>query len=183
MKLDKIKILEVRNLNVKYGPKQKSTIKNFRLDLFKGDHLAIIGPSGCGKTTFAKTIVNMLPEGSLTEGHIKISGEDITKIDKKEIDLFRRNNFGFIYQDSIKKLNPLMTVGDHLYELFKTHFYNNPSVVINDLVEETFRRVGIGHGRLNSFPHEFSGGMRQRVSIAMALALKPKVLIADENSS
>ena len=180
MKINKIKILEVRNLNVKYGPKQKSAIKNFRLDLFKGDHLAIIGPSGCGKTTFAKTIVNMLPEGSLTEGHIKISGEDITKIDKKEIDLFRRNNFGFIYQDSIKKLNPLMTVGDHLYELFKTHFYNNPSVVIKDLVEETFRRVGIGHGRLNSFPHEFSGGMRQRVSIAMALALKPKLLIADE---
>ena len=76
MKINKSKILEIRNLNVKYGSYQKSTIKNFKLDLFKGDHLAIIGPSGCGKTTFAKTIVNMLPEGSITKGFIKISGED-----------------------------------------------------------------------------------------------------------
>ncbi len=180
MKISKSKILEISNLNVKYGPNQKSTIKDFKLDLCKGDHLAIIGPSGCGKTTFAKTIVNMLPDGSITEGHIKISGRDITKINKKEVQLFRRDNFGFIYQDSIKKLNPLMTVGDHLSELFKTHFYNSPSLIIKDLVEETFRRVGIDCARLDSFPHEFSGGMRQRVSIAMALALKPKILIADE---
>ncbi len=180
MKIDKSKILEVKNLNVKYGPNQQFTIKNFQLDLLKGQHLAIIGPSGCGKTTFAKTIVNLLPEGSIAEGCIRICGEDITKIDKKEIQLFRRNNFGFIYQDSIKKLNPLMTVGDHLSELFKTHFEYKPSWFIKDLVEETFRRVGIACERLDSFPHEFSGGMRQRVSLAMALALKPKILIADE---
>ena len=180
MKIKKNKILEIRNLNVKYGPNQKSTIKNFELDLLQGDHLAIIGPSGCGKTTFAKSIINMLPEGSITEGQIIITGEDITKIDKKEIQLFRRNNFGFIYQDSIKKLNPLMRVGDHLYELLKTHFENNSSVIIKDLVEKNFRKVGIDSDRLDSFPHEFSGGMRQRVSIAMALALKPKILIADE---
>ncbi len=183
MKINKSKILEIRNLNVKYGPNQKSTIKNFKLDLLKGDHLAIIGPSGCGKTTFAKTIVDMLPEGTITEGYIKISGKNIPKIDKKEIQLFRRNNFGFIYQDSIKKLNPLMTVGDHLKELFKIHFQNNPSLIIKDLVEENFRKVGIDLDRLDSFPHEFSGGMRQRVSIAMALALKPKILIADEPST
>ena len=180
MKINKSKILAVRNLNVKYGSNQKFTIKNFKLDLFKGDHLAIIGPSGCGKTTFVKAIVNMLPVDSITEGYIKISGKDIKNIDKKEIQLFRRNNFGFIYQDSIKKLNPLMTVGDHLYELFKTHFQNKPSLQLKDLVQETFRRVGIDYDRLDSFPHEFSGGMRQRVSIAMALALKPKILIADE---
>ena len=183
MKINKSRILKIRNLNVKYSPKQKFTIKNFKLDLFKGDHLAIIGPSGCGKTTFAKTIVNMLPEGTITEGLIKISGKDLTNIDKKEIQSFRRNNFGFIYQDSIKKLDPLMTVGDHLKELFNTHFHNNSSLIIKELVEESFRKVGIDFDRLNSFPHEFSGGMRQRVSIAMALALKPKILIADEPST
>ena len=175
MKINKSKVIEVRNLNVKYGPKQKFTIKNFQLDLYKGNHLAIIGPSGCGKTTFAKTIINMLPESSITEGYVRIFGEDITKIDKNEIQLFKRNNFGFIYQDSIKKLNPLMTVGDHLYELFKAHFENKPSLIIKGLVEETFQRVGIERSRLDSFPHEFSGGMRQRVSLAMALALKPKI--------
>ena len=89
MKIAKSKILEIRNLNVKYGPNQKSTIKNFELDLKQGDHLAIIGPSGCGKTTFAKTIIHMLPEGTITEGQITISGKDIMKIDKKEIQLFR----------------------------------------------------------------------------------------------
>ena len=163
MKIKKSKIIQVRNLNVKYGLHQELIIKNFKLDLQKGDHLAIIGPSGCGKTTFAKAIVNMLPEGSVAEGQIIISGQEITKIDKKAIQLFRRDNFGFIYQDSIKKLNPLMTVGDHLYELFKTHFTNKPSAIIRDLVEETFQRVGIDYDRLNSFPHQFSGGMRQRV--------------------
>ena len=180
MKMNQSTILQVKDLNVKYGLNHKSTIKNFKLDLAAGDHLAVIGPSGCGKTTFAKTIVKMLPEGSILEGEIRIYGKDITKINKEEIQLFRRNNFGFIYQDSIKKLNPLMTVGDHLYELFKTHFHEKSSTLIRDLVEETFLRVGIEYQRLNSYPHEFSGGMRQRVSIAMALALKPKILIADE---
>ena len=180
MKIKNSKIIEVSNLNVKYGSNQKAAIKNFKLDLIKGDHLAIIGPSGCGKTTFAKTLVNMLPEGSISKGDIKISGKDISTIDKKEIQLFRRNNFGFIYQDSIKKLNPLMKVGDHLYELFKIHFQNENSLILKNLVEETFRKVGIDCDRLDSFPHEFSGGMRQRVSIAMALALKPRILIADE---
>ena len=180
MKQNKSKILEVRNLNVKFGGKEKFTIKNFSLDLFKGDHLAIIGPSGCGKTTFAKAIVNMLPQDTYIKGHIKISGEEILNLDKKEIELFRRNNFGFIYQDSIKRLNPLMTVGDHLFELFQIHFQDKSRFIIKDLVKETFQKVGIKIDRLDSFPHEFSGGMRQRVSIAMALALKPKILIADE---
>ncbi len=180
MKMNQRTILQVKNLNVKYAPNHKSTIKNFKLDLAEGDHLAIIGPSGCGKTTFAKTIVKMLPEGSIQEGEIKVYGEDITKINIEKIQLFRRNNFGFIYQDSIKKLNPLMTVGDHLYELFKTHSHEKSSLLIRHLVEETFLSVGIEYDRLNSYPHEFSGGMRQRVSIAMALALKPKILIADE---
>ena len=180
MKIKKGKILEVKNLTVKYGVNQKPIIKNFLLEIEKGNHLAIIGPSGCGKTTFAKTIVNMLPEGSITEGYISISGNDPREIDKKDMQLYRRNNFGFIYQDSIKKLNPLMTVGEHLNELFKTHYKNNPSIIFKDLIEETFRKVGIDCDRLDSFPHEFSGGMRQRVCIAMALALKPELLIADE---
>ena len=180
MKTKKGSLLEVCNLTVKYGFNKEPTIKNFKIDLKKGDHLAIIGPSGCGKTTFAKTIVNMLPKEAMTEGYISISGKDPMKIDNTEIELFRRNNFGFIYQDSIKKLNPLMTVREHLNELFKTHYKNNNTFFVNNLVNEIFQKVGIDCHRLDSFPHEFSGGMRQRVSIAMALALKPKLLIADE---
>ncbi len=180
MEIEKEKILEVKNLTVKYGFNQKPIIQKLNLEILKGDHLAIIGPSGCGKTTFAKTLVNMLPEKAITEGFLSISGLDPRKINKKESQSFRRNNFGFIYQDSIKKLNPLMKVGDHLHELFKEHYKNMSSFLINELVKEVFLKVGIDDKRLNSFPHQFSGGMRQRVSIAMALALKPKLLIADE---
>ena len=180
MEIKKEKILEVKNLTVKYGLNQQPIIQNFSLEINRGDHLAIIGPSGCGKTTFAKTLVNMLPEKAITQGYISLARLDPRKINNKESQLFRRNNFGFIYQDSIKKLNPLMKVGDHLNELFKTHYQNKSSLLIKELVKEVFRKVGIDDERLDSFPHQFSGGMRQRVSIAMALALKPKLLIADE---
>ena len=180
MEIKKEKILIVKNLTVKYGLKKQPIIKNFNLEIDRGDHLAIIGPSGCGKTTFAKTLVNMLPQEATTEGYISIDCLNPRKINNKETQLFRRKNFGFIYQDSIKKLNPLMKVGDHLYELFKTHDQTKSSLHIKKLVREVFQKVGIEESRLDSFPHQFSGGMRQRVSIAMALALKPKLLIADE---
>ena len=180
MEIKKEKILTVKNLTVKYGLKQQPIINNFNLEIDRGDHLAIIGPSGCGKTTFAKTLVNMLPEKATSKGYLSISSVDPRKINNRQAQLFRRRNFGFIYQDSIKKLNPLMKVRDHLYELFETHDQNKSSFVIDKLVKEVFRKVGIEESRLDSFPHQFSGGMRQRVSIAMALALKPKLLIADE---
>ncbi len=180
MEIKKEKILTVKNLTVQYSLKKSPIINNFNLEIHRGDHLAIIGPSGCGKTTFAKTLVNMLPEQATSQGHILISSLDPRKINKKEAQLFRRKNFGFIYQDSIKKLNPLMKVGDHLYELFKTHDQTISSLHIKKLVKEVFQKVGIEESILDSFPHQFSGGMRQRVSIAMALALKPKLLIADE---
>ena len=118
MEIKKGKIIEVRNLTVKYGFNQKPIIKDFDLEIDRGDHLAIIGPSGCGKTTFAKTLVNILPEKAISKGYLSISSVDPRKINNKDAQLFRRKNFGFIYQDSIKKLNPLMRVGDHLYELF-----------------------------------------------------------------
>ena len=180
MEKNKEKIILVKNLTVKYGLKQQPIIKNFNLEIDSGDHLAIIGPSGCGKTTFAKTLVNILPEKATSKGYLSISSVDPRKINNKDAQLFRRENFGFIYQDSIKKLNPLMRVGDHLYELFKTHYQNKSSIATKKLVREVFQKVGIEESRLDSFPHQFSGGMRQRVSIAMALALKPKLLIADE---
>ena len=84
MEIEKEKILEVKNLTVKYGFNQKPIIQKLNLEIFKGDHLAIIGPSGCGKTTFAKTLVNMLPEKAITEGFLSISGLDPRKINKKE---------------------------------------------------------------------------------------------------
>ena len=113
------KTVSINNLSHFYGKNEnkKQVLNDVNLNIDKGELVLLKGPSGCGKTTFAKTIVKMLPEGSIQEGGIKVYGEDITKINIEKIQLFRRNNFGFIYQDSIKKLNPLMRVGDHLYEI------------------------------------------------------------------
>ena len=95
MEIKKGKILEVKNLTVKYGLNQQPIIQDFNLEINRGDHLAIIGPSGCGKTTFAKTLVNMLPDKAIIQGSISVAGLDPRKIRKKESQLFRRNNFGF----------------------------------------------------------------------------------------
>ena len=180
MKISSSKIIEINNLTLSYKKNLVPILKNLNIDIKKGENLAIIGPSGCGKSTFAKAIVQMLPDGTNVNGEILINGKDPKKFNREELQIFRRNVFGFIYQDSIKKLNPLMTVGEHLFELLKIHWSNKSNISINKMVRSTFEKVGISQDRLNSYPHEFSGGMRQRVCIALALALNPQLLIADE---
>ena len=171
MKIYCKKILEINNLTVTYSFNQIPVLKNLQLEVNKGDHLALIGPSGCGKTTLAKSIINMLPKNSICTGDIFVMGENCKNMNNQQLQTFRRKNFGYIYQDSIKKLNPLMTVEAHLYELLKIHKPDNSDYEIKKSVHEIFFKVGIDIRRLNSYPHEFSGGMRQRVCIALALAL------------
>ena len=180
MKKNSMNIIEVKNLTVSYGNNQKPVLKNFDLSIANQEHVAIIGSSGCGKSTFAKSIVQILPYGSICNGKIMVKGKDPRLMKMEELQIFRRKNFGFIFQDSINKLNPLMTIGDHLYELLKLNYRNKSNSFIKNIVNETFNKVGIATERLNSFPHEFSGGMRQRVCIALALSLNPPLLIADE---
>ncbi len=180
MKLNFNKILEINNLTVTYSSNKSPVLKNLKLEVNKGDHLALIGPSGCGKTTFAKSIVNMLPTNSICTGEIFVKGENCKVMNNKQLQTFRRENFGYIHQDSIKKLNPLMTVQAHLYELLKIHKPDTSDCEIKKSIQEIFFKVGIDTRRLNSYPHEFSGGMRQRVCIALALALNPSIIIADE---
>ena len=180
MKISSNKIIEIKNLTVRYEYNHKPILKNLSLEICKGENLAIIGPSGCGKSTFAKSLVNMLPIGTHDEGEILVNCLDLYKFNKEELQTFRRRTFGFIYQDSIKKLNPLMTVGEHLFELLRIHYRYKSNLSIEKMVCSTFKKVGISKQRLNSYPHEFSGGMRQRVGIALALALNPLLLIADE---
>ena len=173
-------IVEANNLTIIYPSNKKSVLRNFNLKINKNEHTAIIGESGCGKSTFAKSLVQMLPINTICEGDLIVDRKDLKKMSNKELKIFRRTRIGFIYQDSIQKLNPLMTVGDHLYELLKLHLPFQSNTYVSQIVKETFNKVGIEKNRLNSFPHEFSGGMRQRVCIALAIALKPNLLIADE---
>ena len=180
MKINSRKIVQVKNLTVRYSAQEKAVLNNLQIDIEKGNHLAIIGASGCGKSTFAKSLVQMLPLNTMCDGQILINGKDPTLLNQRELQIFRRNSFGYIYQDAIKKLNPLMTIGEHLTELLQLHFEIKSRVLITRMLEEILDKVGLDPKRSNSYPHEFSGGMRQRVSIAMALALKPPLLIADE---
>jgi len=180
MNLKARNIVEANNLTIIYPSTKKTILKNFNLKIYKNQHTAIIGESGCGKSTFAKSLVQMLPLNTICEGDLIVDNNDLRKISKKELKIFRRTKIGFIYQDSIQKLNPLMTIGNHLYELLKIHLPFKSKKYISQIVQETFDKVGIETNRLQSFPHEFSGGMRQRVCIALAIALKPKLLIADE---
>jgi len=180
MKINFSKIIEINNLTVAYSSKQSPVLKNIQLEVNQGDHLALIGPSGCGKTTFAKSIVHMLPKNAICTGNIFIKGENCKVMNIEQLQTFRRENFGYIYQDSIKRLNPLMTVQAHLYELLKIHKPNTPDFEIKKSLHEIFFKVGIDKKRLNSYPHEFSGGMRQRVCIALAIALNPSIIVADE---
>ncbi len=180
MKISSSKIIEINNLTVKYKNNRTPILNDITMQINKGDNLAIIGPSGCGKTTFAKSIVQSLPNSARMKGDLLVNGINPTHLKKEELQIFRRTLCGFIYQDSIKRLNPLMTVGEHLLELFKIHEPNISNIDITKMVKSTFSKVGISEERLNSYPHEFSGGMRQRVGIALALALNPLLLIADE---
>ena len=180
MKINSRNIIEINKLTVSYRSSQTPIIKNLKLEIKKGEHLALIGPSGCGKSTFAKSIIQMLPNGAILSGDLFVDGQNIKKMNKEKLQKFRRKTFGFIYQDSIKKLNPIMTVGDHLFELLKIHYFNQSNLFIEKKVKDIFVKVGIDIKRLNSYPHEFSGGMRQRVCIALAIVLNPSVIIADE---
>ena len=180
MNLKARNIVEAKNLTIIYPSNKNPILKNFNFKINKNEHTAIIGESGCGKSTFAKSIVQMLPQNTICKGTLLVDRKDLREISKHELKIFRRTQIGFIYQDSIQKLNPLMTVGDHLYELLKIHLPFKSNKYILKQVRNTFNQVGIETNRLNSFPHEFSGGMRQRVCIALAIALKPNLLIADE---
>ncbi len=180
MKVNSSRIITIKNLTVRYGLDQTPVLKNLTLDILKENHLAVIGPSGCGKSTFAKSIVQMLPKGSICDGDLFFDEKNLKKMSKRELQIFRREKFGYIYQDSINKLNPLMTVRAHLYELLKMHKPHSSKILIEKKIKEIFFKVGIDVHRLDSYPHEFSGGMRQRVCIALALSLNPSIIIADE---
>ena len=138
MKINSRKIVQVNNLSVSYSENLKPTLKNLKLEINQGDHLAVIGSSGCGKSTFAKSIVQMLPRGSTCKGELLIAGNDPREMNNQELKDFRRSVFGFIYQDSIRKLNPLMTVGDHLFELLKMHWKDKSDHFLYQNVEKIF---------------------------------------------
>ncbi len=180
-------ILSVKDLDVKFTLRGKvlHAIRDVSLDIYRGESIAIVGESGSGKSVFTKTFMGLLDaNGFIPSGEILYEGKDLTKLKKeKEWKKIRGGEIAMIMQDPMTSLNPLKTIGEQIAEAIRLH---QPDVkgkeAVGQKVLQYLEDVGIqdGERRVKQYPHEFSGGMRQRVVIAIALACKPKILICDE---
>lgn len=179
-----MKILDVENLNLGFSCENGfyQALHNVSFSLKKGEMLALVGESGCGKTLSAMSVMQLLPKTAvITSGKIFFNGQNILKQSCKEIQKIRGAKIALIPQDPMTSLNPLFTVGEQLLEVIKIHQHLKGKAAWEKAIE-AFEAVQIPETekRLKSYPHEFSGGMKQRAIIAMALACNAEILIADE---
>lgn len=184
-------LLEVKNITTMLrtgsgkanDPKLITAVDNVSLKLKKGRSLALVGESGSGKSLTCISLLGLLPvNGKLVSGEVLFKGRDLATMSQKELEKVRGNEIGMILQDAMTSLNPLLTIGQQVGEVFKYHKGINNSVELRRRCVEVLEKVKIpaAESRLESYPFQFSGGMRQRVSIAINVALSPDLLICDE---
>jgi oligopeptide/dipeptide ABC transporter, ATP-binding protein, C-terminal domain len=180
------KLLQVKNLRVSYHTYagEVQSVRGVSFDLEKGESIAIVGESGCGKTVTSKSIMGLIqcPPGEIKEGSsIIFNGKDTTKFSEKELQQYRGSEVSMIFQDPMTSLNPTMRVGEQIAESLIIHNGMSKHAAFEEAVK-MLKLVDIpnAESRAKQYPHEFSGGMRQRAMIAIALACNPKLLIADE---
>ena len=180
---NKMSFLEVKNLNISY-PTRKETIvasKDVEFTLERGEILGIVGESGSGKSTIANAIINLIdPPGEITSGSIKIDNYEL-RDNEELIQKIRGKKIGFVFQDPQTSLNPLFKIKDQLIETIQTHLNLNYQDALKKSIQ-LLEEVGIDNAekRIEDYPHQFSGGMRQRVVIALAISCEPDLIIADE---
>ncbi len=181
------KLLEIKNLKVQYksGGAPVCAVNGVNLTLEKGETLGLVGETGAGKTTTALAILRLLPErtGSIPEGSIEFEGKNLLEMSEEEMrTLIRGEKISMIFQDPMTSLNPVMTVGEQIAEAILYHSDGRDASreAVEKRVDEVLEMVGIPASRKDEYPHQFSGGMKQRVVIAMALSCQPDLLIADE---
>lgn len=176
-------LLEIKDLTIHYVTDAFTVyaVENMNLRIGWGQALGFVGETGAGKTTTAKSIMRLLPSppSKIVKGEILFEGEDILKFNDKKLRNLRGNKISMIFQDPMTSLNPVMTVGQQISEVIALH-QNKKRSEAEAMAGEMLELVGIERKRINEYPHQFSGGMKQRVGIAMALACNPQLLIADE---
>ena len=176
-------LLNIEDLSIYYITEAGETkaVNNLNLKLGKGETLGFVGETGAGKTTTALGIMRLVPNppGKIVSGKISFDGEDILNKTEKEMQEIRGNKISMIFQDPMTSLNPVMTVGEQIGEVLALH-QNLKKEELKEKTAQMLETVGIKRERVNDYPHQFSGGMKQRVVIAMALACNPMLIIADE---
>ncbi len=178
------KLLEIENLYVQYNTDEAivHAVNGLSLTLHKGESLGLVGETGAGKSTTALSILRLLPDkvGEITEGSILYDGIDIIRADRGTMQKIRGARISMVFQDPMTSLNPIIPVGKQIYEVLELHFPDMTREQKEEKVDEILELVGIQKSRKGDYPHQFSGGMKQRIVIAMALVAEPELLLADE---
>lgn len=179
------KILDIKDLKVMFHTDLEDVyaVNGVSFSLEKGKTIGLLGETGAGKTTIAKTIMHLLPERTarITSGEVLVNGEDIYQKTPHELQAMRGHKLAMIFQDPMSSLNPVMSIGDQIYESLKFHNTEHLShTQLEQKVDNILQLVGIMPERKYDYPHQFSGGMKQRALIAIALCCEPELLIADE---
>ena len=179
-------LLTIENLKVAYPQRRLSgqqpnwAINDVSLTLQRGDRLGLVGESGCGKSTLGRAVMRLLPPSSQIEGSVNFDGKPVFEMNSSQVRKFRGEAVALIFQDPMTRLDPLMTIGKHCTETLLSHQPHLSAKQAKEKAIATLEAVSIPASRANQYPHEFSGGMRQRVAIALALLLNPKLIVADE---
>ncbi|MBQ5953569.1 MAG: ABC transporter ATP-binding protein [Lachnospiraceae bacterium] len=176
-------VLEIRDLSIRYDTDDAKVyaVNGIDLKLKKQTTLGLVGETGAGKTTTVLSLLKLVPDppGVITGGEILVNGNDVMKLSRKELSAMRGKEIAMIFQDPMTSLNPVMTVGDQIAESIMIH-ENVSKEEAFKMAQKMLETVGISGDRAVEYPHQFSGGMKQRVDIAIALACHPNILIADE---
>ncbi len=179
------KILEVNNLKTEFKTKDGivHAVNGVSFSLDERETLGVVGESGCGKSVSIMSMLRLIdcPPGKIVAGEVMYNGQDLLKLKEEELRRIRGNDISVVFQDPMTFFNPVMTIGDQVAETYLMHHKASKKEAL-ERAQKYLELVGIPHAkqRLKSYPHEFSGGMRQRAMIAMALISEPKILIADE---
>jgi len=182
---EQMSVIDARDVRIWYGTERGpvKAVDGVSFQVRKGEILGLVGESGCGKSTLGRGLLGLLPEGAEMDGQLRFQGEDLLAIPKKQMFAKRGPELAMIFQEPLTRLNPLMRISEHFEETLKAHHKGMSKREIEVRSLEVLRLMGIPPTRYGSYPHEFSGGMRQRLMIALALVLRPAFVVADEPST